>query len=129
MTLEHDLGDGEMVTLSTRRREPEVEERFNIVPGNIYGVTIAGTNPQITVGYVGRLQRVTMHVCDRGFVLDSIELRNGYIRGDSTTLTPFDREELSLRNERVTAFGFMDEDEFRVRRERAVYENNRRREE
>ena len=124
MTLEHNLEDGRMVTLNVRRRDPDVEERFNIVPRNIYGVTIAGINPQIGVGYVGRLQRVTMHVCNRGFVLDSIELRNGYVRDDSTRLTPFDREELSLRNARVTAFGFMDEEIFRRTRE-SLYENRR----
>ena len=129
MVIEHDLGDGEMVTLSTRRRDQEIEERFNIVPGNLYGVTIAEINPEIRVSYVGRLERIRMHVCSRGFVLESVILRDGYIRDDSTRRTPFDREELLLGNERVTAFGVMDEEQFRVMRNRAAYENDRRREE
>ena len=113
-TLETALEQGTMITLSTTQRNPEIEERFKIFPGAVYGITIAGINPEIGISYVGRLEEVRLHVCPKGFVLSSVELRDG-IEGERT---PFEREILCLDRERVTAFGrIMDEERFRKRRE------------
>ena len=105
---------GRIVTLSTTQRNPEMEERFQIFPGRIYGVRISGMNPQMSIGYVGVLEYITMHVDRRGFDLRRVELRDGLMDGR----TPFERESISLMNCRLLDFGYVkDEEEFRRRRD------------
>ncbi|MBI2662213.1 hypothetical protein HYX11_02030 [Candidatus Woesearchaeota archaeon] len=106
---------GRVVTLSTTQRNPEMEERFNIFPGRIYGVRVSGMNPQMSIGYVGVLESITMHIDRRGFDPRRVELRDGLMNGR----TPFEREEISLMSGRLIDFGYVkDEKGFRRRRER-----------
>ena len=112
---------GRVVTLSTTQRNHEMEERFNIFPGRIYGVRISGMNPQMSIGYAGALQSITMHIDRRGFDPRRVELRDGLM----DDRTPFERESISLMNCRLLDFGYVeDEGEFRRRRGSHLYSNN-----
>lgn len=108
---EEDLGT--IVTLSTTQRNPEIEERFKIFPGRVYGVSISGINPQMGISYVGVLESITMHIDHRGFDPRRVELRDGLIDGTE----PFERENISLVSNRLTGFGYIrDQEGFQRRR-------------
>ncbi len=109
---EKDLGT--IVTLSKTQRNPEMEKRFRIFPGRIYGVRISGMNPQMSVSYTGVLESATMHVDRRGFDLRRVELRDGL----EDRKIPFEREYISLMSSRLIDFGYIrNEEGFRKRRE------------
>ena len=113
---ETDLGT--MVTLSTTQRNPEIEERFQLFPGRIYGVGIGGINPQVWASYVGVLESITMHIDGRLFLPVRVELRDGLM--DSRT--PFESESISLVDGTLLDFGYVrDEEGFRRRRESILY--------
>ena len=111
---------GMVVTLSTTQRNAEIEERFNIFPGRIYGVRVSGMNPQMSIDYVGVLESITMHIDSQGFDPRRVELRDGLEDGR----TPFEREIISLVSNRLIDFGYVRNEEiFRRRRESQFYQN------
>ena len=120
MTQTSDTDLGTMITLSTTQRNHEIEERFQIFPGRIYGVRISGTNPQVNTSYVGILESITMHVDRRGFDPREVELTDGLI----DRRMPFEREYISLISNRLIDFGYIRNQEgFQRRREDILSQN------
>ncbi len=111
---------GTIVTISTTQRNPEMEERFQIFPGRVYGVRISGTCPQISVSYVGVLESITMHVDQSGFDPRRVELRDGLIDGKE----PFERENISFVSNRLINFGYVRNEEG-FKRQRENYSTHR----
>lgn len=111
---ETDLGT--IVTLSETQRDPKIERRFRIIPGELYGVKIRAMNPMMWVGYEGVLEEITMHVCSRGFDPYSVMLRDGFSYSSDGQKALFDSEIISVRREPSLEFGRV-KNEARFRRE------------
>ncbi len=109
------LEERELV-LSLNDRNPKLESRFNIHPGKIYRVIVAGSNPLDTLTYDGILEKFNgrTHI-DGCFSINSILLENGFSYVPySVDRTHFNRKEIFNSDCGRFQFGrVLDEEGFR----------------
>jgi hypothetical protein len=104
------------LTISTENRMPELEEKFNIHPGQAYRVILRGMNPACHLTYDGILKGVTADFSDKGFTIRNVCLEDGLMFTEWFPKEPFDKVSVG-RGDGISGFGrIIDEQGFlRVR--------------